>query len=830
MVCAEDIVSYFQSLKSYERIWIMCRLQHSCLPFELRFLGTCLEELGRKDFTELRQAENEANSPAEISSGELSKISNKNVQKKIILYLSLLYSYNYSCSNSLFKILCNIDEVCSILKYDTCLDDEDESFEHLLMIYTLAVNHPAFSCEQKQVLHDIFSFVQAEENKRTGAKGKSQQANIESSENAAFNDKSSVQECPAAISTSPENTYPAHPLPNPSHCYSSVPPPYASDIPIPLAEQISLVPGTNFVRYPFAATTSPQLIPNAWSTAVPIVFTTTEHTNTTHTFMSRSSSPSISNTPSRSSSPSAKGRPLSAPFSRSPQISGNVSQQPASLPLPQTNDPFIDCKESPNLRINPVPNITPEQLYRLSDEGLAALGMTEESIQQLRCLADKMQTNTDDLSPTNSTTNKTMQYIDPETDDLKAFIEQSVPATGLVYTAAMAVATPPGAAVACAVGNPCQYCLINPNGAVAGGAATAAANQMNGFVSPATVAVPAACGLAVNPVPNATGPVPVASTPLAGPADMRPCIDQMRMLRLESGGGTGSGGAASGNSNSSNSDTTSSDQSPPQTPMLPQANFAKSKKGARERRAQREAGGGIGGVASSDEAKPNLIPVLTGVGSTKSSNSEWSNSNVNSNSDERGNAGDSSSEERTNNQSASYHGRGRVMNNRGRSKNANSFTRGRGNNRRGAENVNGNTEDPRKSQPQQYTNTEATTYQFTTHPATATVTNTTYIQPSHFIRSFPTFPAGPNSFLRYPGFPPNTDVLYHHYPPPTAAFLPHGAITYPAVVPPKLSCYNCGSQNHFADACVESTMEEAAKQGQYRLDYAPVEAPNSFEK
>lgn len=39
--------------------------------------------------------------------------------------------------------------------------------------------------------------------------------------------------------------------------------------------------------------------------------------------------------------------------------------------------------------------------------------MTEESIQQLRCLADKIQTNNDDLSPTNST-NKIMQYIDPE--------------------------------------------------------------------------------------------------------------------------------------------------------------------------------------------------------------------------------------------------------------------------------------------------------------------------------------------------------------------------------------------------------------------------------
>lgn len=94
-----------------------------------------------------------------------------------------------------------------------------------------------------------------------------------------------------------------------------------------------------------------------------IVFAPNDHTNTTHTFMSRSSSPSISNTPSRSSSPSAKGRPLSAPFPRSPQMSGALPHQPASLPLPQTTvDPFSEIKDSPNLPINPVANFTPEEV------------------------------------------------------------------------------------------------------------------------------------------------------------------------------------------------------------------------------------------------------------------------------------------------------------------------------------------------------------------------------------------------------------------------------------------------------------------------------------
>lgn len=67
-------------------------------------------------------------------------------------------------------------------------------------------------------------------------------------------------------------------------------------------------------------------------------------------------------------------------------------------------------------------------------------------------------------------------------------------------------------------------------------------------------------------------------------------------------------------------------------------------------------------------------------GSNEFSVNNHHNNNNNTN-DERSNAGDSSSEEKNSAPQTSYQGLGRVINNRGRSKNPNTYTRGRGTNR-----------------------------------------------------------------------------------------------------------------------------------------------------
>jgi hypothetical protein len=158
MVCKKDVVTWFKSLKSYKRTDVMCNLLHLCVPFELRFLGTCLEELGKRDFHELRQTETEANSVTELASPELQSITSQRARTKLALYVSLLYSCNYACSNSIYKILTKAEDVNSVLK-----GAGEELLEDLLLIYTLALNHPAFSFEQKLTLEKIFTRLQEED-------------------------------------------------------------------------------------------------------------------------------------------------------------------------------------------------------------------------------------------------------------------------------------------------------------------------------------------------------------------------------------------------------------------------------------------------------------------------------------------------------------------------------------------------------------------------------------------------------------------------------------------------------------------------------------------
>lgn len=170
----------------------MCNLFNLCLPFELRFLGTCLEDLGKRDFHDLRTTESGANNPSELSSPDLQCISDKRARTKLALYISLLHSCNYACSNGYYKILANVEEVNNLIKCNAVSSAEDDVLEELLLIYTLALNHPAFTFDQKLFLGGVFTKLQQEEDKRNCVK---RTKSLQGSAGVETGDKLQMQVC-----------------------------------------------------------------------------------------------------------------------------------------------------------------------------------------------------------------------------------------------------------------------------------------------------------------------------------------------------------------------------------------------------------------------------------------------------------------------------------------------------------------------------------------------------------------------------------------------------------------------------------------------------------
>ncbi|XP_026856982.2 zinc finger CCHC domain-containing protein 2-like isoform X2 [Electrophorus electricus] len=146
-------------LKPAYRIEFIYGLLHMCQPLELRFLGSCLEDLARKDFHVLRDFEIRANSPSEM--GLLTDVSDPVTRSKLLVCLSLLGSDNRECAGILFRILNHVDSFRSLSgdgdgTHNRGLEPLTESrsglFEQLTVLFTMATLHPAFLFHQRDIL------------------------------------------------------------------------------------------------------------------------------------------------------------------------------------------------------------------------------------------------------------------------------------------------------------------------------------------------------------------------------------------------------------------------------------------------------------------------------------------------------------------------------------------------------------------------------------------------------------------------------------------------------------------------------------------------------
>lgn len=170
-------------LNPAKRIEFMCGLLHMCQPLELRFLGSCLEDLARKDYHVLRDFEIRANTPSDL--GILTDVIDPVVRSKLLVCLSLLGSDSRECAGILFRILSHVDPALFYKNYGYSLPSfrdpsqhhpfhppcqEGNAFgrseqncglssetvtgplEQLALLFTMASLHPAFPFHQRETV------------------------------------------------------------------------------------------------------------------------------------------------------------------------------------------------------------------------------------------------------------------------------------------------------------------------------------------------------------------------------------------------------------------------------------------------------------------------------------------------------------------------------------------------------------------------------------------------------------------------------------------------------------------------------------------------------
>ncbi|XP_042662685.1 zinc finger CCHC domain-containing protein 2 isoform X3 [Tyto alba] len=177
-------------LGSAQRLEFMVGLLDLCNPLELRFLGSCLEDLARKDYHCLRDSEAKANGLSDP--GQLGDFRDPAVRSKLIVYLALLGSENREAAGRLHRLLPQVDSIlqsCPARRPRAGAAEEEEGAEEeeeeedvvvvmdgagengqaslpaaqglgfgaqeeLLLLFTMASLHPAFSFHQRVTLRE----------------------------------------------------------------------------------------------------------------------------------------------------------------------------------------------------------------------------------------------------------------------------------------------------------------------------------------------------------------------------------------------------------------------------------------------------------------------------------------------------------------------------------------------------------------------------------------------------------------------------------------------------------------------------------------------------
>lgn len=159
MVCKEDVLLWFKDLEGYRRLDVMYDLLNMCVPFEVRFLGTCIEEIGKHSYQELRGSAIIANDIDKLTKDTMLTrgLLEEGVRHRVLIYLSLLSAGNCKCANWFYKTLLRTEWVESRVLRGNVKDENLQS--ELLLLFTMGLHHPAFTFDQKNFFGNMLTHV-----------------------------------------------------------------------------------------------------------------------------------------------------------------------------------------------------------------------------------------------------------------------------------------------------------------------------------------------------------------------------------------------------------------------------------------------------------------------------------------------------------------------------------------------------------------------------------------------------------------------------------------------------------------------------------------------
>ena len=151
----DELCLEFGTLSPHERIDVLSGLLQMCLGPELRFLGSVVVDLCKKDYIYLREQENKANKPEELESLKQNPTDIKNLQRAMAMNLALLHTDNTHCASIVFDILENNMKQAFTITPST----EKESVDIILLVLAMAIRHPAFNFCQRTKLYNYYMCV-----------------------------------------------------------------------------------------------------------------------------------------------------------------------------------------------------------------------------------------------------------------------------------------------------------------------------------------------------------------------------------------------------------------------------------------------------------------------------------------------------------------------------------------------------------------------------------------------------------------------------------------------------------------------------------------------